>query len=71
MHFLAGWNLVCFPWTSENTTPAKLFAGTTYTIGYWTAPYGPYIIPNNNQPVEDNRGYWVKVDRDWTVTVPL
>jgi hypothetical protein len=60
MDFVAGWNLVSFPLTSANTTPNNLFAGTTYTMYYWTAPYGPYIEPNNDQPVEDNRGYWVK-----------
>jgi hypothetical protein len=71
MYFLTGWNLVCFPWTSANTTPNNLFAGTTYTMYYWEAPYGPYNEPNKNLPVEDNRGYWVKLDVDKSVTVPL
>jgi hypothetical protein len=69
MHFLAGWNLVCFPWTSENTTPANLFAGTTYTMYYWAS--GGYAIPPKKSPVQDNLGYWVNVPQDWTVTVPL
>ena len=71
MDFVAGWNLVSFPNTSANMTPDKLFAGTTFTMYYWTAPDGPYNEPNKDQPVEDNRGYWVKVDSDKTVTVPL
>jgi len=71
MYFVAGWNLVSFPLTSENTTPNKLFADTTFTIGYWAAPFGPYKAPDKNKPVEDNRGYWVKENQDKTVTVPL
>jgi len=71
IYFVAGWNLVHFPVTSANTTPTNLFAGTTYTMYQWAAPYGPYSAPNKTKPVEDNRGYWVKVPLDWTVTVPL
>ena len=71
MYFVAGWNLVSFPRTSENTTPNKLFAGTTFTMYQWVAPYGPYSGPNKDLPVEDNRSYWVWVSNDKTVTVPL
>jgi hypothetical protein len=38
---------------------------------YWTAPGGPYSEPNKNLPVQDNRGYWVKVSENVTVTIPL
>jgi hypothetical protein len=69
MYFVVGWNFVCFPNTSENTTPNNLFAGTTYTMYYWAS--GGYAIPPENQPVEDNRGYWVHVDENTTATVPL
>jgi len=69
MHFLAGWNLVCFPWTSANTTPANLFAGTTYTMYYWTGT--GYKAPDKTKPVEDNRGYWVKVNQIWSVQIPI
>ena len=71
IYLVAGWNLAHFPLTSENTTPHNLFAGLTCTMYYWNAPFGPYIEPNNDQPVEDNRGYWVHVDENTTVTVPL
>jgi hypothetical protein len=71
MYFVTGWNLVSFPNTSASTTPDKLFAGTTYTMYYWTAPGGPYIEPpNKNLPVEDNRGYWVKENQSWSVQIP-
>jgi len=71
MYFVAGWNLVSFPRTSANTTPNNLFAGTTFTMYQWAAPYGPYSGPNKNLPVEDNRGYWIHVGENTTVTVPL
>jgi len=71
MRFLTGWNLVCFPWTSANTTPDNLFAGTTYTMYYWTAPYGPYIEPTYTLPVEDNRGYWVRENQNLSVQIPI
>jgi len=71
MYFLTGWNLVSFPLTSENTTPDNLFAGLSYTMYYWDAPLGPYTEPNKNLPIKDNRGYWVKLNQDKTVTVPL
>ena len=71
MDFVAGWNLVSFPNTSASTTPANLFAGTTFGMYYWNAPFGPYKAPDKTKPVEDNRGYWVKLNQDKTVTVPL
>jgi len=52
-------------------TPNNLFAGLSYTMYYWTAPGGPYSEPPNNQPVEDNLGYWVKENQSTTATVPL
>jgi uncharacterized repeat protein (TIGR01451 family) len=71
LELVAGWNLVGFPVTSENTTPNNLFAGLTYTMYYWQAPYGPYSEPDYNQPVQLGVGYWVRVDQDVTITVPL
>jgi hypothetical protein len=71
MYFVAGWNLVSFPNTSASTTPDNLFAGTTYTMYYWTAPNGPYIEAPKTLPVEDNRGYWVKLNENYSVTIPL
>ena len=68
---VAGWNMVGFPVTSENTTPTNLFAGTTYTMYYWEAPYGPYVEAPNNAPVKLGVGYWVKVNQNTTATVPL
>ena len=72
-NFAAGWNLISFWQVSENDTPNNIFAvhPILHTMYYWDAPYGPYIEPPNNQPVEDNRGYWVHVDENTTVTVPL
>jgi len=60
---------VNFPLTSENTTPNNLFSGISYTMYYWTG--GGYSIPNKYLPVDDNRGYWVKVNENKTLTVPL
>ena len=68
---VAGWNMVGFPVTSENTTPNNLFAGTTYTMYYWEAPYGPYVEAPNDAPVKLGVGYWVKVNQNTTATVPL
>jgi uncharacterized repeat protein (TIGR01451 family) len=71
IYLVAGWNLVHFPVTSASTTPNNLFAGTTYTMYYWTAPGGPYKRPFGDQPVQLGVGYWVKLDSNKTVTVPL
>jgi uncharacterized membrane protein len=71
MYFVAGWNLVSFPLTSANTTPNNLFAGTAFTMYQWAAPYGPYSEPTKTLPVEDNRGYWVKENMNYSVTIPL
>ena len=70
VYLAAGWNLVHFPLTSANTTPSNLFADSSYTMDYWIAPNGPYNEPNYSAPVEDNRGYWIWIDQDWTVIVP-
>jgi uncharacterized membrane protein len=68
----AGWNLVGFPATNENTTPNKIFIGpsyfTDYYLYYWTAPNGPYILVGQNDGLKDNRGYWVWINQDLTVT---
>jgi len=71
IYLVAGWNLVHFPLTSENTTPDNLFAGLSYTMYYWEAPYGPYNEPPHNQPVKLGVGYWVYLNVDKTITVPL
>jgi len=68
-YFVAGWNLVNFPLTSANTTPSKLFAGTTYTMYYWAS--GGYALQPKLQSVQDNRGYWVKVNENYSVTIPI
>jgi uncharacterized membrane protein len=69
IYLVAGWNLVHFPLTNENTTPNKLFAGTTFTMYYWDAPLGPYIEPNKDQSVKLGVGYWVYVDRDYITAI--
>jgi hypothetical protein len=38
---------------------------------YWTAPGGPYNEPSKNLPVEDNRGYWVGENQNWSVQIPI
>jgi parallel beta-helix repeat protein len=75
--FVAGWNLVGFSPTSENTTPANVFPGLTfptdYIIYYWNAPGGPYGVQGSNQVFKDNLGYWVWIDQDktvWTSGIP-
>jgi len=69
-----GWNLVGFPLTYNTTTPTNIFAPlsyyTDYIIFYFTAPGGPYQIQSPTMPLEDNRGYWVWIDTNKTVTVP-
>jgi len=68
IHLVVGWNLVSFPLTSENTTPNKLFPDKP-PMYYWTG--GGYSVPDRNKPVQDNIGYWVKENKNITVTVPL
>jgi hypothetical protein len=71
LDLVAGWNLVGFPVTSENTTPANLFGDNLEAMYYWVAPYGPYKRPFPDQPVKLGLGYWVKLSENMTVTVPL
>jgi hypothetical protein len=66
-----GWNLVGFPVTSPNTTPDNLFFGQTYYIWKWDAIHMKYVSPSSTAPVELDVGYWIWVDHDQTVTVPL
>ena len=69
-----GWNLVCFPVVNENTKPENVFAGLVYGVDYvlkyWVAPGGPYRTQFPDQVLENDRGYWVSIKRDYTVTVP-
>jgi len=75
IHLVAGWNLVGFPITNRITTPNNVFTGlnyyTDYYIYYWNAPGGPYSIQGPDQVLKDNTGYWVWVNQDKTVTVPV
>ena len=71
IYLAAGWNLVNFPLTSASTTPDKLFAGTTFKMSYWNAPFGPYSEAPDNAPVKLGVGYWAKVNQNTTATVPL
>jgi len=74
VHLVAGWNLVSFPVTNENTTPNNVFTGLNYYenyyIYYYIPPGGPYGLQGPDQVFEDNLGYWVWIDRDNVVTVP-
>jgi parallel beta-helix repeat protein len=74
IYLVKGWNLVSFQVVNENTTPANVFPGltypTNYIIYYWNEPNGPYTIHGPGQAFQDNLGYWVWIDRAWTVTVP-
>ena len=36
---------------------------------YWTG--GGYSPVNKNLPVDDNRGYWVKLNLNYSVTSPI
>ena len=65
------WNLVHFPATNANTTPDNLFAGYTYYIWKWDPVGGTYVSPSSTAPVELSVGYWVWIDSDKTVTVPV
>jgi hypothetical protein len=69
-----GWNLVGFPVVDNNTTPDYVFTGLTYpddySIYYWTAPSGPYVLQDSNMVLDNNLGYWVWIDQDKIVTVP-
>jgi len=71
INLVTGWNLVGFPVTSPKTTPDNLFPGQTYYIWRWSAVNKKYVSPPDNQPVEIKIGYWICVDHDQTVTVPL
>jgi uncharacterized membrane protein len=69
-----GWNLVGFPITDENTTPNNIFWPLVYYTNYiiygWTTGSGPYSMVFPTQALQDYLGYWVWIDRDWTVGVP-
>jgi uncharacterized repeat protein (TIGR01451 family) len=64
----SGWNLVGFPVTSDNTTPANLFPGQTYYIWKWDAVNKKYVNPLSNNPVELGVGYWIWINQDKTIT---
>jgi hypothetical protein len=72
---VTGWNLVCFPIVSASTTPAGIFPGLIYpddySVFYWKAPSGPYTIQGPSVPFLDNTGYWVFLNVNRTVTVPV
>jgi len=70
IYLVAGWNLVGFPVTSPDTTPANLFTGQTYYIWKWDAENKKYVSPSSAAPVELGVGYWIWVDHDQSVTVP-
>jgi len=70
LNMVAGWNLVGFTGVNENDTPKNMLPAG-YTMYYWTAPYGPYESPAGNRPVQLGVGYWVKLNQDHSVTVPL
>jgi hypothetical protein len=71
IHLLPGWNLVGFQVMNADMTPNNLLSGTTFTMYYWEAPLGPYSEPAKTQPLEDNRGYWIKENQSLNVTIPL
>jgi uncharacterized repeat protein (TIGR01451 family) len=66
-----GWNLVGFPVTSSNTTPANLFTGQTYYMWRWSAENKKYVSPPADNSVQLGVGYWIWVDHDQTMTVPV
>lgn len=74
VYLVDGWNLIGFPLTYNTTTPNTHFAPlsyyTDYIIFYFTAPSGPYNLIGPTDVLEDNRGYWVWIDTNKTVTVP-
>jgi len=71
INLVTGWNMVGFPVTSPNTTPDNLFAGQTYYIWKWDAVDKKYVSPSSTAPVELGVGYWISVDHDQTITVPV
>jgi uncharacterized membrane protein len=71
LYLVAGWNLVGFPLTSENTTPTNLFGNNLMSVKYWIAPRGPYIEPDYKKPVELGVGYWVQLKENQNITIPL
>lgn len=72
LHLVAGWQIVGFLLTSENTTLEKLFAGVGYTMKYYyVVPYGPFKFAPPDKAVELGVGYLLKLDQDKTVMVPL
>jgi hypothetical protein len=65
------WNLVGFPVTSNNTTPANLFDNQTYYIWRWDAVHAKYVSPPTDNRVQIDVGYWIWVGYDQTITVPV
>jgi parallel beta-helix repeat protein len=68
LELVAGWNLVGFPVTNENTTPDNLFFDQTYYIWKWDADNKKYVSPHSSAPVEFGVGYWIWVDHNQTLT---
>ena len=71
INLISGWNMVGFPVTSPKTTPDNLFPGQTYYIWRWNAVKKKYSSPSSTAPVELGVGYWIWVDHDNTITVPV
>jgi uncharacterized membrane protein len=71
INLIAGWNLVGFPATNENTTPDNLFSGQTYYIWKWDAVHAKYVSPSATAPVELGVSYWVWVDHNQMIAVPI
>ncbi len=67
IHLREGWNLISFPGASENDTPDNLFENVGYAIFYLDPEWG-FLPPPSDEPVQDNLGYWVKLDNAKTVT---
>jgi len=66
---VAGWNMIGFPATDENTKPDNILP-SPYYIWRWNAENTKYVSPSPTAPVELGVGYWVWVAHDQTVTVP-
>jgi competence protein ComEC len=59
------WNLIGFPIATEDDTPENLLENASYySMWMWNPITGGYVKPPDDQPVENNAGYWLKTDEN-------
>ncbi len=66
----AGWNFVSIPFTSSLPVGQALTTNTSAEFFHYDPAQGKYLT-GDNVPVTAGTGYWVKVDQEGQLTIPL